>query len=251
MNSRNLRKHRLAVVSCAAVALVTALPVQAEWYVQDREARRTLKSIEGRIGEGDVNRRLREIYDQQRINQFKADNEGTKAAEDPKLTLDDENASASVTMDEDTRCPSPGSAPVAQQQWQLCKEIHQTEIAQYQYSVKMFELTRKRQQYLDLLKQQRAGFGAHETGKLHDNTNRVLLLMSQMEIDRQQQRTYMDAYAARLNYLNQMSKTMSQHALEGNKGSGGGIGSLITGLVGGIALDAALDAAQSRRHYNF
>jgi len=75
--------------------------------------------------------------------------------------------------------------------------------------------------------------------------------MSQMEIDRQQQQTYMDAYVARIGYLQEASKTLAQQALEGKGGASGsgGLGGLIGGAVGIGTLKLALDAAQSRRRH--
>ncbi len=246
----NRHAHRLAGVCLAFAALSIAAPAQAEWHVRDQQARERLRSIDNRIGSGDVNARLRQIYEQQQLaGGYSSSDENAKAPDEPEEKLTDDQPSQFVTMDEAKRCPTPRGSGVVQDQWQLCREIYRTEMAQYNYSLKMYELTRKRQQYLDQLKSQRANIGATETGKLHDNTNRVLLLMSQMEIDRQQQKTYMDAYAARLHYLQQATKTMSQQALDGTKGANGGIGSIIGGLVGGLALDAALDAAQSRRRF--
>jgi hypothetical protein len=113
----------------------------------------------------------------------------------------------------------------------------------------MYEVTTQRQRYLDELKRQRANIRSHEVGKLQDNTNRILLLMSQMEIDRQQQQTYMDAYVARIGYLQEASKALAQQALEG-KGDAGGLGGAIGGAVGIAALKVALESAQSPRRRN-
>ncbi|MBD9435044.1 hypothetical protein IB223_02965 [Pseudoxanthomonas sp. PXM03] len=243
-----------------AVGLGAAENAQAQWRVIDNAANTKLQDMNGRIGttsatgngNGTVNGNLRELYQQQVFESFNGNNEDSKAAPEPEEKLQHARPTLSgASVNADTRCPQPSGGGAAQQQWQLCREIVNTELAKYNYSLKMYEVTTQRQRYLDELKRQRSGIRSHEVGKLQDNTNRILLLMSQMEIDRQQQQTYMDAYVARIAYLQEASKTIAQQALEGTRSStggiGGGLGSIIGGVAGAGALKLALDAAQSRR----
>lgn len=244
-----------------AVGLGAAENAQAQWRVIDNAANTKLQDMNGRIGttsatgngNGTVNGNLRELYQQQVFESFNGNNEDSKAAPEPEEKLQHAQPTQSgVNMSADNRCKQ-ASSGIAQQQYQLCREIVNTELAKYNYSLKMYEVTTQRQRYLDELKRQRAGIRSHEVGKLQDNTNRILLLMSQMEIDRQQQQTYMDAYVARIGYLQEASKTLAQQALEGkgssSTGTGGGLGGLIGGAVGIGTLKLALDAAQSRRRH--
>jgi hypothetical protein len=253
-----------AVVRHVAVALLVigvgaVSSAQAQWRVVDNAANTKLQDMNGRIGttsangngNGTVNGNLRELYQQQVFESFNGNNDDSKAAPEPEEKLQHAQPTQSgVNMSADNRCKQATSG-IAQQQYQLCREIVNTELAKYNYSLKMYEVTTQRQRYLDELKRQRGNIRSHEVGKLQDNTNRILLLMSQMEIDRQQQQTYMDAYVARIGYLQEASKTLSQQALEG-KGSAsgpGGLGGLIGGAVGIGTLKLALDAAQSRRRH--
>lgn len=265
MKAKDSKKAVSRVICLPVLAMglyLMAGSAYAQWQVVDNEgntqlrnANSTLEEISRRIGEtsasgqgqGSVTGNLRDIYRQQYIGSFQSSNDGTAAADEPKEKLTEDRPSASVTMTAEARCPQPSAQGVAQQQWQLCQEIVNTEMAQYNYSLSMYDLTKKRQEYLDELKNQRANIREHEIGKLEDNTNRILLLMSQMEIDRQQQRTYMDAYAARINYLQQVSRTLSQQALEGTRSSGGGGGlpGGIGAIIGGGALAIALEAART------
>ena len=242
-----------------AFLLITGLGVaasaHAQWRVIDRDANSKLRDMNGRIGtasatgngDGTVNGNLRELYQQQVFESFNGNNEDRKAAPEPEEKLQHAQPTQSgVNMNADNRCKQ-ASSGIAQQQYQLCREIVNTELAKYNYSLKMYEVTTQRQRYLDELKRQRANIRSHEVGKLQDNTNRILLLMSQMEIDRQQQQTYMDAYVARIGYLQEASKTLAQQALDGKGESGGGLGSAIGGAVGIATLKAALEIAQSKR----
>ncbi|WP_152540869.1 hypothetical protein [Luteimonas huabeiensis] len=267
--SRSSIKCGYAAVPCIALGLLLAMgSAAAQWRVVDREANEKLERANDRLrdaneeldtisrrigntsasgdGEGSVTGNLRDLYRQQYIAGYDSSDSDVAAAQEPEVSLDAERPSAAVAIRVEDRCPQPAAGGVAQQQWQLCREIATTELAQYTYSLRMFELTRQRQRYLDQLKEQRADIREHEIGKLEDNTNRILLLMSQMEIDRQQQRYYMDAYAARINYLQQASRTMAQQALEGTRAGSGGLPGL-GAIVGGAALAGALDAARTER----
>jgi hypothetical protein len=248
--------HRHIVIALLVMGLGAASSVQAQWRVIDRDANSKLQDMNGRIGttsatgngNGTVNGNLRELYQQQVFESFNGNNEDSKAAPEPEEKLQHAQPTQSgVNMNADNRCKQAASG-IAQQQYQLCREIVNTELAKYNYSLKMYEVTTQRQRYLDELKRQRGSIQSHEVGKLQDNTNRILLLMSQMEIDRQQQQTYMDAYVARIGFLQEASKTLAQQALEGKGDSGGGgLGGAIGGAVGIATLKAALELAQSRR----
>jgi len=248
--------HRHIVIAMLVMGLGAAPSVQAQWRVIDRDANSKLQDMNGRIGttsatgngNGTVNGNLRELYQQQVFESFNGNNEDSKAAPEPEEKLQHAQPTQSgVNMNADNRCKQAASG-IAQQQYQLCREIVNTELAKYNYSLKMYEVTTQRQRYLDELKRQRGSIQSHEVGKLQDNTNRILLLMSQMEIDRQQQQTYMDAYVARIGFLQEASKTLAQQALEGKGDSGGGgLGGAIGGAVGIATLKAALELAQSRR----
>lgn len=249
----DLRRYAIALI----VLGLGGIPVaQAQWRVVDNAANTKLQDMNGRIGttsasgngNGTVNGNLRELYQQQVFDSYNSDNENGKAAPEPEEKLQHARPTQSgVNMNADNRCKQATSG-VAQQQYQLCREIVNTELAKYNYSLKMYEVTTQRQRYLDELKRQRASIRSHEVGKLQDNTNRILLLMSQMEIDRQQQQTYMDAYVARIGYLQEASKTLAQQALDGKgNAGGGGLTGVIGGAVGIATLKAALEIAQSRR----
>lgn len=244
------------VITVFVTACVLHVSVaQAQWRVIDRATNDRLGAVSatGR-GAGSVTGNLKDLYEQQKFDRYR-ESESSKAAPEPKEKLTPQVPSRAVNLTVEQRCPRPRSDGVAYQQWQLCRDIVTTEMAQYDYSLQMYEITTLRQRRLDEIKRERGRIQAHETGRLQDNTNKLLALLSQMEIDRQQQKTYMDAYDARLRYLVAARNTLAQQALEGTKsgsGSGSSMASSATGIVssavGFLSLQEALDRRKTGRN---
>ncbi|QWP76225.1 hypothetical protein J5226_21970 [Lysobacter sp. K5869] len=239
---------RLAAVLVAAALCGPAL-AQNAWEVHDQHANDHLAEIEKRIGsDGTVNGNLKKLT---KIGGAKKSGDDAK---EPEEKLDAKEPSAQVKKSVDDRCPNPGGAAgAAQQQWQLCQEIVKTELAQYKYSMTMYELARKRQERLQEIENDRSNLGGEDQGKLQDNTNKLLALLSRMEVDRQQSRAYMDAYSARLTYLRAVRDMLSNEVLRG-KDSGGGAGGaggvpkkIVAAVVGMAAMKTALKSAESVR----
>lgn len=250
MNNQNASrsKHRtpgrLSLIGCAAIGLLVMGGAQAQWQVIDRQLVRDSKSQwDGENKQrDDTNERLDNM---QKIGEYESAGD---VADEPEEKLDAESPSASVNLGIEERCPTPSAPGVVQQQWQLCQEIVKTEMAQYKYSLKMYETTKQRHERLKAIENQRSaldGAGGDEQGKLQDNTNKLLALMSLMEIDRQQNKTYMDAYEARLRYLVTARDLLTQQALEGKAGA-----NPIAGLIGAGVLRAALEGAKTDRRYS-
>lgn len=232
-------------------SLCTSAPAQSAWEVHDKHANDHLAEIEKRIGnDGNVNANLNKLA---KIGNAKKSGDDAK---EPEEKLDAKDPSVQVKKSMDERCPNPGgSAGAAQQQWQLCQEIVKTELAQYTYSMTMYELSRKRQERLQEIEQERGNLSVGEQGKLQDNSNKLLALLSRMEVDRQQSRAYMDAYTARLTYLRAVRDMLSNEILSGKESGGGGAGGggnlmpkkIVAAVAGMAAMKTALKAAESKR----
>jgi len=241
---------RFAAILLGA-SLCTSAPAQSAWEVHDKHANDHLAEIEKRIGSddnGNVNANLNKLA---KIGNAKKSGDDAK---EPEEKLDAKDPSVQVKKSMDERCPNPGgSAGAAQQQWQLCQEIVKTELAQYTYSMTMYELSRKRQERLQEIEQERGNLSVGEQGKLQDNSNKLLALLSRMEVDRQQSRAYMDAYTARLTYLRAVRDMLSNEILSGKDSGGpGGGGNLmpkkiVAAVAGMAAMKTALKAAESKR----
>ena len=223
------------------VSLLWMGSVQAQWKVVDDAGNQQLQKIRADLGEkdGSVNKNLVNLYNQQKLGTFKS---AGAIAKDPEELMDANNPSA-VHIGVDDRCPATPAQGVPQQQHQICQELVKTELAEYKYSLQMYQQAKDRHARLQEIESDRSGLNTEDQGKLQDNSNKLLALISLMEIDRQQQKTYMDAYEARLHYLHAAQDLLTEQALSGN-------GSVWSGAVGGVAMKAALDQVKTKRWNN-
>lgn len=100
----------------------------------------------------------------------------------------------------------------------VCMDIVETQQAQAKYNLMMSELAAERYKRLKDLQDARGGINPDEAGKLQSNTNAMIALLTQVQIDQQQQKAYNDAYAARLAYLHGMQEVLSQQATQRKPG---------------------------------
>lgn len=238
----NLCTRRQATVAVALVGglFVGQASAQNAWEVHDNHANQHLSNIEKALGssKSSVSGRLDQMSE---IGPGQSSGEPAAA---PKEQLDATLPSKTVNKSTDERCPAAKGSGAGQQLWQLCQEIVRTEMAQYEYSMAMYELTDKRQKRLKEIENERAALDENAQGKLQDNSNKLLALMARMDIDRQQYRTYMEAYAARLQYLRSVRDMLSNEVLRGRKGSGLGSAAASTASLAGMA--TALEAIKSK-----
>ena len=244
----SLMRRCPVVWAVALLACAWTGQAAAQWHVIDRdlirESQRQWKE-ENKLREK-ANERLDNL---QTLGKHETAGE---EADEPGGKLDANNPGGTVSIRQDKRCPGPpGKGAVLKQQHQLCQEIVKTELARYTYALKMHELTRTRYERFEAIQEEREGLKDEEQGRLQDNSNKLLALMSLMEIDRQQYRTYMDAYEARLTYLSAARDRLTQDALQGKKEGGPDAGGIVGGIVGGAALKAALELAKTRQRHEF
>jgi hypothetical protein len=243
---RNIKLLLIGVVLIASTAAGTA---SAQWKVIDEQL---IQDSKGQWKEENKQREKanESLKAMQTIGKHESAGEKPK---EPDEKLNAEQPSATVNLSISERCPTPSAvAGAVLKQHQLCQEIVKTQMAKYKYALKMYELTNERYKRLEDIQKQRGQIKDTEQGKLQDNNNKLLALISLMEIDRQQQKTYMDAYDARLTYLVAARDLLTQKALGGSKGDDGlGIGGPISGIIGGGALKLALEAVKTRRRHDF
>ncbi|MBZ4039590.1 hypothetical protein [Novilysobacter selenitireducens] len=242
--------HRRPVMwTVALLACAWTGQAVAQWHVIDRDLIR--ESQQQWKEENELREKANERLDNlQTLGKHETAGE---EADEPAVKLDANNPGGTVSISQDKRCPAPaGKGAVLKQQHQLCQEIVKTELARYTYALKMHELTRTRYERFEAIQEEREGLKEEQQGRLQDNSNKLLALMSLMEIDRQQYRTYMDAYEARLAYLSAARDRLTRDALHGKKDGGGlGTGGIVGGIVGGAALKAALELAKTRQRHEF
>lgn len=218
------------------MALTLSLSASAEWKVQDGKLRQVGGSDyrEGRDGEAQGKFKAPEVA-------FASKNITIDEAPQPKGLPGTSGLKISgVEMPIDTRCarPSPptdglandlkntlrdklkenltgGAQSIADQQFQVCREIVETQQVRFKYNVVMSELAEKRYERLRQLREQRRSLRNDEAGKLQENSNRMLALIAAVQIDQQQRAAYNDVYEARLVYLEGVQQRLSQRTLDG------------------------------------
>lgn len=229
------RINKLPLVGGCLIALLVAGSASAEWKVADEKVR-------DRIGEGNVNEKLDEIYKQHAIGSHKVSGE---AVTDPEQKIEKGTISLTTGVD---RCKSANEDQKA-----TCEEIVKTENSQYLYMVKMFEITTKRKEKLDEIEKERADLqGKTENyGKLQNNTNKLIALNTRMALDQAQMESAMHAYDTRLRYLKQFQTQQTGDRLSGKKTGEGSspfgtdIGAIGSTLVAGAVLGGTLEALKS------
>jgi hypothetical protein len=138
-----------------------------------------------------------------------------------------------------TQCNS-----VASPQQANCTEILKTQNSQYQYMKAMYDITSSRETALKNLITARQALQSEDYGKLEDNTNKLIALRAQMDIDRQQMESVNNAYTLRLNYLQAQQTQLAQSASTGGS-SNGIITNTISQIVSGAVLKGALTLQQT------
>lgn len=141
-----------------------------------------------------------------------------------------------VNLGVNDRCKL-SKTPVADLQYEICREIVRTSNAQFNYAVTMYETTEDRNKRLRQIEQERAGLSQQDQGKLQDNTNKLLALQALMQIDAQQAQTNMGAFDKRLRYLNEQQDFYADKALNGK--------SMLGSIVAGVTLKAALESVKT------
>lgn len=246
---RDRRRMRTAMAVVMTAGLTISLGAWADWAVNDKDAIEQLKKIQQAIGDKDgtvVNyQKNQSTVGKGDFPQNPQNGDQQGRYKDPDVTFKSSDLSltktaaklTSITMDDATRCPQPmkpstdgangnavtpngGGEGIPDQQYKVCKDILETQKAQFKYNVMMSELADARYQRLKDIEQQRGQIQSLEAGKLQDNTNKMLALIALIQIDQQQQKAYNDAYNARVAYLQGIQERLSQMALHGNGKTG-------------------------------
>ena len=206
------------VIALAIVALLGTGVAAAAWEVNDRKTQDELKEVQSRLGNnGTVTGELNDINRKLQINprggttpDMVAEPTGDEAlnATQPSTTA--------VPMTQ--LCTTGASTPLGQQQQQLCRELANTELAQYRFSMRMFERASENYTRLKQLEDHRRGLSADDYANIQYNTNEVLALTALMDNDRDRYNTYMAAYDARVMHIKNSQTSLTRNALKGGGG---------------------------------
>lgn len=211
---------RRSLMAAGLIGLLTAGAASADWRVYDQKVETVLKQINERIGEGNVNKRLEDLNTKFKIDQSANGETPAMIAEptgDEKL---DKQKPTMAQADADKLCPAGSKTPLGQQQKLMCGEIVNTELAQYRFSMRMFDRAKENYDRLKKIEDQRRSMGADDYADLQDNSNKLLALTALMDNDRDRYRTYMSAYEARIEHIRNARSALSRNAFRGTGGSG-------------------------------
>ncbi|MFC5438875.1 hypothetical protein [Rhodanobacter sp. Root480] len=145
------------------------------------------------------------------------------------------------TITQGTDAGSCGGRATAQQQ--NCKDILSTKNAQFTYMKAMYDMAIERQTTLNDLQSARRNLGTEDFGKLQDNTNQILTLIAQIQIDHQKMESVNNAYAARLTYLQNQQTQLAKSATAPSSATI--ISNVASQAIAGIVLKGALDIQSS------
>lgn len=145
-------------------------------------------------------------------------------------------------VDLDTITPSADSGSCggrATLQQQNCKDIISTKNAKFAYMKAMYDMAAKRQTTLNDLQTARHNLETKDFGKLQDNTNQILTLIAQIQIDRQRMESVYNAYSSRIEYLQNRQTQLAKVATAPSSNSV--VGNVVSEIFAGFVLKEALN----------
>lgn len=134
---------------------------------------------------------------------------------------------------------------LASAQQEQCQHINSAKLARFNYMKAMYDNTLKLQQTLTDLQKARQNIGSEEYGKLQDNSNQLLAVIAQLQIDRQQMESVNHAYESYI--ADQQNQQIQEAKAATAPGSAGGspISNVASSIIGGAILQGALSVESS------
>ena len=237
------RINKLPLVGGCLIALLVAGSASAEWKVAD-------ETVRERIGDGNVNEKLDQIYKQHQVGGTKY-NPTTKRSLNPYSDSQYQYKTEFPVRAEDKgmaqRCPDETQNPAKDSQTQICKDIVKWENRKYNYMIEMLKVSKEREEELKRIYDERSNITADQPGRLQSNTNRLLTLQAHQQIDAINSKAMVDGYDALLGGLNEDLKYEARKAMDGKAAEGGGLswGSLSGAFTQSVALEVALQGARA------
>lgn len=221
------KANRWIVLSLAIASLMGAGVAMAAWEVNDSK---TQRKLDDRLGkDGTVTGQLKDINTKLNMSRRQSDQTPTMVAEptgDEKL---DKTKPGATVMSLESLCVKGADTQLAKHQLELCQEMAKTELAKYRFSMRMFERSKENYDRLKQIQDRRRQLSATDYANLEYNTNELLALTALMDNDRDRYQTYMAAYDARVQHIQNTQIALTRNALKGG-GSGG-----LSGILSGAA----------------
>lgn len=218
------RANKWVILSLAVVSLLGTGAAMAAWQVSDSDTHTELKDVNGNLEE--IQRRIGN--DETITKQLKDVNRKLRVT--PRNSTTTPEMIATPTGEEALNAMQPVSAPLTTaqlcstgvtsplglQQNQLCLELARTELAQYRFSMRMFERAQQNYDRLKQIEDRRRALTADDYANVQYNTNELLALTALMDNDRDRYRTYMSAYEARIAHINNSRTALTRNAIKGS-----------------------------------
>jgi len=228
------RANKWVILSLAIVSLLGTGAAMAAWQVSDSKTQDRLSDINGNIGSnGTVTGRLTEVRDRIGNNgtvtgQLNDVNRKLRVSPRSNTTTPEMIATPSgeealnamqplsVPLTMNQLCPTGVTTPLGLQQNQLCQTLARTELAQYRFSMRMFQRAQQNYDRLKQIEDRRRALTADDYANVQYNTNELLALTALMDNDRDRYRTYMSAYEARVEHINNSRTALTRNAIKGS-----------------------------------
>lgn len=213
------RAGRRLTIAIAVMAVLATGAAAAAWQVNDNNTQREIRdlkgSLESRLGGGNITDKLTDVNRKLEMTQ----RSGTTIEEMVKEPENDEALNAtqplSTMQNMDRLCVPGANSQLGQQQQTLCQELIKTELAQYRFSLRMFERAKENYDKLKDIQKRRNDLAADDYANVQYNTNELLALTARMDNDRDRYDTYMAAYNARIAHIQTTRSALTRNALKG------------------------------------
>lgn len=256
---KNMRFHfwsshywsRMIVRSLAAAGIfIVCAPAFAQWHVTDTTTQTKIDTMKDNINE-----RLEKIYKQSNVKgeSFNTDEHKTLSLQSSQSGQQSGQSSSDSKLEKraedvnsEKRCRDEANNPVNATQRPICQDIVKHENKLFNYLIDMLDLTEKRQEQLKAITQERSKIelgGENEYGQLQSNTNRLLALQAQQQIDAMNLRLTMDSYDR---YITGKRAELADLARDAQRGpSGITVDSMLSSAASIGILKTALEASRS------
>ena len=212
------RAGRRWVLVAAIVAIFATGAAAAAWQVQDRDVHRELQQLRDRIGGTSSTTVVGELHTLNTRLQLAHATGGDAAGivDEPENEARlDRTEPSTAGMSIARMCPSGVSSGLGQKQRTLCRELVQTERAQYVFALRMFERAAEHHARLEAIEQRRRALRPDDYADLQANSNELLALTALMDNDRDRYQTYMRAYEARVAHIRHTQVALSRNLFQG------------------------------------
>lgn len=213
-------RRRFAVAIAVAGVLATGVAAAA-WQVHDRDTYRQVQELRDRIGGSSSNTvvgELQKVNTRLRVDHIPTGATVAMVAEPEGTAKLDPTSPSAAPLSIGRMCPSGVLSALGERQRILCRELVQTELAQYTFSMRMFERAAEHHARLEAIEQRRRALGTEDYADLQSNSNELLALTALMDNDRDRYQTYMRAYEARVAHIRQTQIALTRNVFKGRGG---------------------------------